>query len=220
MLPIDDYALVANEGSIDWVCLPHLDSAACFAALLGNDEQGRWQIAPRGHVRATRCRYRRNTLVLETDFETADGSIRLVDFMPPRGHTHDVVRLVEGVRGRVRMSMDLRVCFDRGRIRPRFRSIDGAYAAMGGPESILLRTPVATRQEGFALQADFFVTAGELIPFVLTWHPSHEPAPAPMDPLLALADTEEYWTRNRIEMHACNRVLQFSPSLSRHTPAE
>jgi GH15 family glucan-1,4-alpha-glucosidase len=229
MLPIDDYALlvntqtgalVNNEGSIDWLCLPRLDSAACFAALLGNEEQGRWQIAPSGRVRATCRRYRGDTLVLETDFETAEGSIRLVDFMPPRGKTPGVVRLVEGVRGRVRMHMDLRVRFEGVEGRPQLRHIDGAHAVIAGPDSIRLRTPVETRDEGYALRAEFFVTAGELVPFVLTWHPSDDPAPAPIDPLRALADTESYWTRNRLEMNARNRILECSPLLSRHTPAE
>jgi GH15 family glucan-1,4-alpha-glucosidase len=183
-------ALVSNTGSIDWMCLPRLDSPAPFAALLGNEENGRWQIAPEGQVLATRRRYRGDTLVLETDFETAEGSIRLVDFMPPRSKAPYVVRLVEGIRGRVRVHMDLRVRFDYGRVRPCLRHIDGAHAAVAGPDSVWLRTPVKTREEAFAIRAEFLVTAGELIPFVLTWHPSDEAAPAPIDPLRALADTE------------------------------
>jgi GH15 family glucan-1,4-alpha-glucosidase len=187
-------ALVSTEGSIDWLCLPRFDSAATFAALLGNEDNGRWQIAPYGHVRATRRRYRGDTLVLETDFDTAEGSIRVVDFMPPRGTAPAVVRLVEGLRGRVRVHMDLRLRFDYGRIPPWLRHIDGAHAAIAGPDSIWLRTPVETRDEDFAMRADFLVTAGELVPFVLTWHPSHEPPPAPIDPLRALAHTESFWT--------------------------
>jgi GH15 family glucan-1,4-alpha-glucosidase len=187
-------ALVSKEGSIDWLCLPRFDSAASFAALLGNEENGRWQIAPHGHVRATRRRYRGDTLVLETDFDTAEGSIRLVDFMPPRDQAPDIVRLVVGVRGRVRVHMDLRVRFDYGRIRPWLRHIDEAQAAVAGPDSIWLRTPVETRDEDAAVRADFILSAGELVPFVLTWHPSHDSAPAPIDPLRALADTESYWT--------------------------
>ena len=187
-------ALVSSEGSIDWLCLPRFDSAASFAALLGNEENGRWQIAPYGHVRETRRRYRGDTLVLETDFDTAEGSIRLVDFMPPRGESPAVVRLVEGVRGQVRVQMDLRLRFDYGRIRPWLRDIDGADVAIAGAESVWLRTPVETRDEDAAVRADFVVSAGQLLPFVLTWHPSHEAAPAPIDPLRALADTESYWT--------------------------
>ena len=155
-------------------------------------DNGRWEIVPYGHVRATRRRYRGDTLVLETDFETADGSIRLVDFTPPRDKARGVVRLVEGVRGRVRMHMDLRArCLD-GQIGPWIRQVDGAYVATAGLESVWLRSPVETRDEGFAVRADFFVAAGELVPFVLTWHPRDEAAPAPIDPFRALADAESY----------------------------
>ena len=202
-LPIEDYAvigdtrtaaLVGKNGSIDWLCLPRFDSAAPFAALLGDEGNGRWQIAPVGQVRTTRRRYRGDTLVLETDVDTAEGSIRLVDFMPPCGTAPDVVRLVVGVRGRVRVHMDLRPRFDDGRVRPRLRQIDGADVAVAGPDSVWLRTPVETRAEDAAVRADFLVSAGELLPFVLSWHPSHEPPPPPVDPLRALADTESYWS--------------------------
>ena len=165
--------------------------------MLGNEEQGRWGLVPCGHVRATRRRYRDESLVLETDFDAAEGSIRLVDFMPPRGKVLDVVRLVEGVRGRVRMHMDLRVRFDHRRIGPWVRHADGAQAAIAGADSVWLRTPVAVRDEGFALRADFFVSGGEIVPFVLTWHPSHETAPAPIDPFRALAETESHRTDDR-----------------------
>jgi Domain of unknown function (DUF5911) len=180
MSRIEDYALlgnthtaalVSNTGSIDWLCLPRFDSPAPFAALLGDEENGRWQLAPAGQVLATRRRYRGDTLVLETDFDTAEGSIRLVDFMPLRCEVPHVVRLVEGVRGRVRVHMDLAVRF-------------------AGGDSVWLRTPVDARHEGPAVRADFFVTAGELLPFVLAWQPSREAPPAPIDPLRALADTE------------------------------
>jgi GH15 family glucan-1,4-alpha-glucosidase len=202
MARIEDYALlgdthtaalVSNRGSIDWLCLPRFDSAASFAALLGDTENGRWQVTPAAQVLATRRRYRGDTLVLETDFDTADGSIRLVDFMPLRSKAPIVVRLVEGVRGRVRMRMDLTVRFDDGRIHPWLRHSDGAHAAIAGRDSAWLRTPVETRDEDFAVRADFFVTAGELLPFVLTWQPSHEAPPVPFDPLRALVDTESYW---------------------------
>jgi GH15 family glucan-1,4-alpha-glucosidase len=186
-------ALVSKAGSIDWLCLLRFDSAAPFAAVLGDEGNGRWRIAPAGHVRSARRRYRGDTLVLETDFETAEGSIRLVDFMPPRGESPNVVRLVMGIRGQVLVHMDLRPRFDPGRIRPWLRRIDGADVAVAGPDSVWLRTPVETRAEGAAVRADFLVSAGELLPFVLTWQPSHEPAPAPVDPLRALADTESFW---------------------------
>jgi GH15 family glucan-1,4-alpha-glucosidase len=186
-------ALVGRDGSIDWLCLPRFDSAACFAGLLGDVDNGRWRISPHEPVVAVRRRYRGDTLVLETDFETAEGSIRLVDFMPIRNEAPHVVRLVEGVRGRVRVQMDLRLRFDYGRIRPLLRPLDGAYAAVGGPDSVWLRSPVKILDDPFALRADFPVEAGELLPFVLTWRPSHEPAPSPIDPLRMLADTESYW---------------------------
>ena len=187
-------ALVSKEGSIDWLCLPRFDSAASFAALLGHEENGRWRIAPYGEVRATRRRYRGDTLVLETDFDTVEGSIRVVDFMPPRGAAPNIVRLVEGVRGQVRVQMDLRPRFDYGRIRPWLRRVDGAQSAIAGPDSIWLRAPVETRTDDAAVRADFLVSAGELVPFVLTWHPSHESAPVQVEPLQALADTESFWT--------------------------
>jgi GH15 family glucan-1,4-alpha-glucosidase len=199
--PIEDYALlgdtqtgalVSKAGSIDWLCLPRFDSAAPFAALLGDEGSGRWEIAPVGHVRTTRRRYRGDTLVLETDFDTAEGSIRLVDFMPPRGTSLHVVRLVVGVRGQVREHMDLTLCFEPGRIGPWLRHVDGADVAVAGPDSVWLRTPVETRTEEAAVRADFLVSAGELLHFVLTCHPSHEPPPAPLDPLRALADTESF----------------------------
>jgi len=189
----DTAALVSNRGSIDWLCVPRFDSAASFAALLGDAENGRWQITPAGQVLATRRRHRGDTLVLETDFDTAEGSIRLVDFMPLRRDAPIVVRLVEGIRGCVRMHMDLTVRFDDGRIRPWLRHSDGAHAAIAGGDSVWLRSPVEARYEGFAVRADFFVTAGELVPFVLTWQPSHEAPPVPIDPLRALVDTESYW---------------------------
>jgi GH15 family glucan-1,4-alpha-glucosidase len=201
--PIEDYALLGDthtaalvglDGSIDWLCLPRFDAAACFAALLGDEDNGRWQIAPDGHVHSVRRRYRGDTLVLETRFDTAEGSIRVVDFMPPGNEARRVVRLVEGIRGRVRVHMDLRLRFDYGRIRPLSRLVDGAHTATAGPDSVWLRTPVEVRDEGSSLRADFDVAAGELLPFVLTWSPSHEPAPGPIDPLRALADTESFWT--------------------------
>jgi GH15 family glucan-1,4-alpha-glucosidase len=186
-------ALVGRDGSIDWLCLPRFDSPACFAALLGDEDNGRWRIAPHGHARAVRRRYRGDTLVLETDFDTDEGSFRVVDFMPPRKDAPRVVRLVEGIRGRVRLEMELRPRFDYGRMRSLLRRLDGAFSALAGPDSVWLRSPVTIEGEDFALRAEFFVSAGELFAFELSWAPSHEPAPSPIDPLRALADTESYW---------------------------
>ena len=178
--------LLSKDGSIDW--------ATSVAAVPGSEENGSWRIAPSGNVRGTRHRYRGETLVLETDFDTAEGSIRLVDFMTPRGKGTHLVRLVEGVRGRVSARMHLRPRVGRGGTPPRLHHIDGADVAVAGSDSIWLRTPVETRAEGVSVLADFFVSAGELLPFVLTWQASHDSAPAPLDPLRALADTESFWS--------------------------
>jgi GH15 family glucan-1,4-alpha-glucosidase len=203
-LRIEDYALIGDcrtaalvgrNGSIDWLCLPRFDSPAVFAALLGDDGNGHWQIAPHPDVdvRESRRRYRSDTLVLETDFETAEGSIRIVDFMTPRHETASMVRLVEGVRGRVRVRSELRPRFDYGRIRPWVRQVDGAHAAIAGPDSVWLDTPAGVTIEDSSLTADFALAAGELVPFVLRWRPSHSPAPERIHPLRALDDTETFW---------------------------
>jgi GH15 family glucan-1,4-alpha-glucosidase len=189
-------ALVGRDGSIDWLCWPAFDSDACFAALLGNHRHGRWLVAPAGEIRRSSRRYRDNTLILETRFETADGAVDLIDFMPPRGNASDVVRLVRGVRGRVRMQMQLVIRFGFGADIPWVKkSEDGtALLAICGPDMTVLRTPVETRGEDMTTVADFDVGAGETIPFVLTYGPSHLPPPKPIDPEHALRDTEAFWT--------------------------
>jgi GH15 family glucan-1,4-alpha-glucosidase len=174
--------------------MPRFDSAACFAALLGDAENGRWSIAPRPPAKSVRRRYWGDTLVLETDFDTPEGSVRVLDFMPPGSHASHVVRVVEGVRGRVPMHMDLRLRFDYGRTRPRLRRLDRARAAIAGPDSVWLHAAVEPYEEDSQLQADLFVAAGEVLPFDLSWQPSHRAAPNPIDPLQALADTEAYRT--------------------------
>lgn len=186
-------ALVGRDGSIDWLCLPRFDSGACFAALLGTREHGRWQIAPAAPVRRVSRRYRRDTLVLETEIETDAGTVRLVDSMPPRGRAPDVVRVVEGVRGRVPVRMELVIRFDYGSIVPWVRSIDGALHAVAGPDAIVLRTPVPTRGEGMTTVADFEVGEGQSVPFVLTWYPSYQPPPRALDGAEETAATERWW---------------------------
>jgi GH15 family glucan-1,4-alpha-glucosidase len=188
-------ALVGRDGSIDWLCWPAFASDACFAALLGGHEHGRWLIAPAGEVTKTSRRYRDDTLILETRFETADGVVELIDFMPPRGNASDVVRLVHGVSGRVKLRMQLVIRFGFGADVPWVKkSADGsALLAICGPAMTVLRTPVATRGEDLTTVADFEVGEGETIPFVLTYGPSHLPAPAPIDPVLALQETESFW---------------------------
>lgn len=189
-------ALVGRDGSIDWLCLPRFDSDACFAALLGSPEHGRWLIAPRSErVRVTR-RYRPDTLILETRFETPDGVALLVDFMPPRGRAVDVVRLVHGERGAVAMHTELIIRFGYGAVVPWVtRMEDGALRAIAGPDMLLLRTPVALRGKNFTTVGEFTVTAGDTISFVLGYGPSHRPPPRAVDPLAALEATETFWTR-------------------------
>jgi GH15 family glucan-1,4-alpha-glucosidase len=203
--PLEDYALigdcetaalVSRAGSIDWLCWPRFDSAACFAALLGAPEHGRWLIeAADGRARMTRM-YRGNTLILETRIETAGGVVLLIDFMPPRGRNSDIVRLVRGERGRVRMRMELVLRFDYGRTVPWVtRMDDGALRAIAGPDLVTLHTPAPIRGEDLKTVADFDVAAGETMPFVLTHGPSnHKPARA-IDPESALEDTEKFWTK-------------------------
>jgi GH15 family glucan-1,4-alpha-glucosidase len=186
-------ALVSRDGSIDWLCLPRFDSGACFAALLGEEGNGHWRIAPAGGVRQVQRRYQGDSLVLETEFETEDGSVRVVDFMAPRMADPDVVRLVEGVRGRVPMRMELRIRFDYGRLTPWVRRVGRALLAVSGPEALVLRTPVDHHGEDRATVADFQVAEGDRLPFTLTWNLSHQPLPDAVDPLRALDDTRAYW---------------------------
>ena len=189
-------ALVGRDGSIDWLCWPFFDSDACFAALLGDRKNGRWQITPAQKVTASSRRYWDDTLILETQFETADGAVVLIDFMPPRGQASDVVRLVRGLRGKVKMRMELVIRFGFGNDIPWVRrNEDGtALLAIGGPDMTVLRTPVETRGEDMTTVADFEVGEGETIHFVLTYGPSHLPPPKAIDPDVALRDTKEFWT--------------------------
>ena len=201
--PIEDYALigdcetaalVSRSGSIDWLCWPRFDSGACFAALLGERENGRWQIAPVDQSACITRKYRDDTLVLETVFETAEGAVALIDFMPPRGEASDIVRIVEGRRGSVAMGFELIWRFDYGSIVPWVtRYEDGTLAAVAGPDMVVLRTAIALKGADLRTTGAFTVAAGERVPFVMTYGPSHLPAPTAIDPLAALADTESYW---------------------------
>jgi GH15 family glucan-1,4-alpha-glucosidase len=187
-------ALVGRDGSIDWLCWPAFDSDACFAALLGTDKHGRWQIAPAEEIIKSSRRYWDNTLILETRFETANGVVALIDFMPPRGYASDIVRLVRGVRGRVKLQMQLVIRFGFGVDIPWVRKTDdGALLAISGQDMTVLRTPVETRGEDLTTLADFEVGEGETVPFVLTYGPSHLPIPEPINPAQALQDTEDFW---------------------------
>ena len=188
-------ALVGRNGSIDWLCLPRFDSGACFAALLGDETHGRWLIAPAGEVTGTDRRYRPGTLVLETDFETADGAVRVIDFMPPREGPPQLMRIVEGLRGRVPMRMELRPRFDYGAIAPVVEPrVDGA-AAYVGADALHLSTPVELTLADRSLRAEFAVPEGARERFVMSWHPSWESAPPPDDAEATLARTQTWWTQ-------------------------
>jgi GH15 family glucan-1,4-alpha-glucosidase len=184
---------VGRDGSIDWLCLPRFDSPACFAALLGRPEHGRWILAPAERPRRVHRRYQGHSLVLATEFETDGGAVRIVDCMPPRGREPDLVRIVEGVRGTVAMEMELIVRFDYGSIVPWVQRVNGVLRAVGGPDSLSLFSPVPTHGEGLTTRASFTVQAGERVPFLLVWHPSHEPIPDPIDALAAADDTRAWW---------------------------
>jgi GH15 family glucan-1,4-alpha-glucosidase len=199
---IEDYALIGDcqtaalvglDGSIDWLCLPRFDSGACFAALLGTRDHGRWQIAPAGPVKRVSRKYRPGTLVLETTFETADGAVMVTDFMPLRTGQPDLVRLVTGVRGTVRMRTEYVVRPDYGSVIPWVRRDGNEIMATAGPDTIHLRTPVELRGENWATIGAFDVTAGKAVPFVLTWHPSHVAPPPPIDPVAACEETTVWW---------------------------
>ena len=202
---IEDYALIGDEqtaalvgrdGSVDWLCLPRFDSGACFARLLGDEENGHWRIAPKNaEGPCTRRAYRPGTLVLDTEWETAEGTVRVTDLMPQRERAPDVVRVVEGLSGRVTVRSTIRLRFDYGSIMPWMRRSDGHRVAVAGPDSVWLRSepPVRTGGEDFATHSEFTVEAGEKVAFVLTWHPSHEPRPPLVDPYEALRTSVADW---------------------------
>jgi len=186
-------ALVGRDGSVDWMCLPRFDSPACFASLLGDESHGLWRIAPAGQAEVSR-RYQGETLILETTWRTAHGSARVIDFMPPRdGAPPVLIRLVEGVEGAVDMECVLRIRFGYGQIVPWVRRLDMRIAAIAGPDSVWLTTPVALAGRDLAHTATFTVTAGERVPFVLGWLPSHQQPPDPVDAPQALAGTRQFW---------------------------
>jgi GH15 family glucan-1,4-alpha-glucosidase len=201
-LRIEDYALIGDcktaalvgrDGSIDWLCWPRFDSAACFAALLGNADNGRWLIAPKDSRLGARRRYRPGTLVLETEFQTETGSAAVIDFMPPADGA-DLVRIVVGRSGRVAFQTELVVRFDYGATVPWVNRLDdGSINAIAGPERLLLRTPVALYGEDLTTVGEFAVEAGQSIPFVLSYGPSFQSLPLAIDYFDALARTEAFW---------------------------
>ena len=209
---IEDYALIGNcltaalvgrNGSIDWLCFPRFDAPACFAALLGNKRNGRWQIAPTQPCLAIERRYRPETLVLETRFRTASGSVLVSDFMPlPQGHEMsltpgrrrvDLVRIITGEQGSVPMTMEMIFRFDYGSIVPWVRRRPDGLSAVAGPDALLLRTALQLVGRDETTVAEFTIHAGETIPCTLSWYRSHEPAPKAYEPLAALKDATEHW---------------------------
>ena len=186
-------ALVGRDGSIDWLCFPRFDSPACFAALLGTPDNGRWLLAPDESIQKTSREYHRDTLVLETTFVTETGEVTVVDFMPPRSNHPDLVRLVKGQRGRVRMQSEITIRFDYGSATPWVRQEPGGLLATAGPDALHLQSPVRFRGKGWTSIAEFEVNEGEQVPFVLTWHPSHEPRPEPIDPQHAVEAAIAFW---------------------------
>ncbi|MES2407361.1 MAG: glycoside hydrolase family 15 protein [Pseudomonadota bacterium] len=204
LLPIEDYALIGDchtaallgrDGSIDWLCFPRFDSGACFAALLGEPEHGRWLIAPVAEVRNIRRKYRPGTLILETDFETETGAVRIIDFMSLSEERWDVLRIVEGLRGRVAMHMELIIRFDYGSIMPWVQRSGDALLATAGPDRLELRSAVAVHGENMKTMAEFHVSKGERKSFVLNYRPSHEAAQPAIDPEQELLETENEWRK-------------------------
>jgi GH15 family glucan-1,4-alpha-glucosidase len=202
-LRIEDYALigdcetaalVSRAGSIDWLCWPRFDSAACFAALLGTPEHGRWLLTSAEERPTITRRYRARTLILETCITTADAQVTVIDFMPPRGKNSDIVRLVRGDRGRMRMRTELILRFDYGRTVPWVSRLpDGTIRAIAGPDMVVLHTPVTTQGHDLTTVAEFDVSAGETIPFTLTHGFSHLDPPQAIDVESSLAGAEAFW---------------------------
>ena len=203
-LRIEDYALIGDtytvalvgrDGSIDWLCVPRIDSDACFAALLGTHDNGRWLLAPEGEVRASQRRYRGDTLILETEFETATGKVAVIDFMPVGGECDevDVVRLVEGRAGEVVMTTELVLRFDYGTTVPWVRRAPDGVTAIAGPSALRLHTPVELEGKDFRTVGRFTVRAGETVPFRLCCFQSYEIEPEPREAVRMLKQTEAFW---------------------------
>ncbi len=201
-LPIEDYAmigdchtaaLVSKEGSIDWLCLPHFDSGACFAALLGTSEHGHWSITPAAPILNVKRRYREGTLILETEFETASGSMTLIDFMAPRTEMPELGRIVVGTRGEVQVNLELVLRFDYGAVVPWVRRSGSGISAIAGPDMVSVRTAIPLRGENFKTNAAFTVVEGQRVAFDLSWYPSHKNEPPLLDMEKALEETENWW---------------------------
>ncbi|HEX3964288.1 MAG TPA: glycoside hydrolase family 15 protein [Trebonia sp.] len=203
MPKIEDYALlgdlhtaalVSTAGSVDWLCLPRFDSPAAFAALVHNDGAGHWTLAPAGKGNCTARRYAGNTLVLETDWVTADGAVRVIDFMPPRVNTPHLIRIVVGLSGAVAMRSALRLRFDYGSVVPWVRHLGTQIHAIAGPDRVRLMADVPLRGDHWETLADFTVRQGDRISFVMSWAPGHDPDMPHVDAEQALSETTDFWT--------------------------
>ena len=186
-------ALVGESGSIDWLCFPRFDSPACFAALLGTEQNGLWTLAPQESSPTVRHSYRGDSMILQREFQTSQGVVRVIDFMPTGQPDRMIIRIVEGVSGRVPMRMNLRVRFDYGRTVPWVHSSAAGITATAGPNALMLRCTVATHGEDLATVAHFTLEPGQSSHFVLTWYPSHKPEPPVVDPYAELAKTADFW---------------------------
>ncbi|MEV8306460.1 glycoside hydrolase family 15 protein [Streptomyces flavidovirens] len=192
-------ALVCRDGTIDWLCLPRFDSHAIFAGLLGTEEHGFWRIGPAhaadaGPPAATRRRYRGDSLILESEWDTPRGTVRVTDFMPPRDGAPQVIRIVEGVSGRVRMRSALRMRFSYGRVVPWVHKVDTRTVAVAGPDSVWLDADVETHGKDLTTYSDFVVAPGERIAFTISWQPSHKEEPPLPEPEASLEATAEFWS--------------------------
>ncbi|MCL4448443.1 MAG: glycoside hydrolase family 15 protein [Actinobacteria bacterium] len=186
-------ALVGKDGSIDWLCLPRFDSDPCFAKLLGDSTNGYWKIAPQGDIKEVHRSWAGDSLVLQTDWVSETGSVRVIDCMPIRETHPEVVRLVEGVSGTVPMRMELVMRFGFGSVVPWVHRQDGLLTAIAGPDALSLWTEVRTKGKDFTTVSEFNVSAGQRVPFILSWYPSHELPPRPVDAYYVVKDTEMWW---------------------------
>src|ERR1051325_7818416 len=203
-LPLEDYALVGDchtaaliskMGSVDWLCFPHFDSPACFAALLGNPEHGRWGISPAIPVKKIQRRYRPESLVLETEFHTAQGTVVLVDCMTPRDDTPNLLRMIVGTSGNVPMKMELIIRFDYGSVVPWVRRTPHGISAIAGPDMLSLRTKALLRGENLTTVSEFTVGRDDRVTFDLTWHPSHLREPKMVSVPRQITSTEKLWQK-------------------------
>ena len=222
MPKIEDYAvlgdlhtaaLVSTAGSVDWLCLPRFDSPAAFAALLHNHEAGHWALAPAGASTCTARRYAGHTLVLETDWVTADGAVRVIDFMPPRAGTPHLIRIAVGLRGEVAMRSALRLRFDYGRVVPWVRNVGTQVHAIAGPDRVRLMSAVPLRGDHWGTLADFTVRKGDRVPFVMSWAPGHDPQMPQVDAEQALSATMDFWTE--WSAHAAYQAGPYSDAVDR-----